>query len=77
MTQRKDWPSTESTQRARSPDVARKILTYAVRQAGTAWHWEVRENGKLIDCGVANSVVSARVAAFSVGRNRPRSTESP
>jgi len=57
-------------------EITRKIQTYAVRQVGAAWHWEVREHGKLVDRGIANSVVSARVAALLVGGKRPQSVEA-
>ena len=67
MAQREDWPPTEEIQPAGSSEVARKILTYALSQVGTAWHWEVRENGKLVEDGIANSMVSARAAAFLGG----------
>jgi len=49
----------------------RKNFTYVVSQRGDAtWHWEVRENRKLIDSGDANSVVDARAAALVVGTKR-------
>jgi len=45
-------------------NLARKIVTYTVRQVGGTWHWEVLENEKLIDSGTADSMVNARVLAL-------------
>ena len=76
MTQGKDWASSEISQGDAKSQMARKVLTYAVRQVGAAWPWEVRLDGSLIDRGIANSAVNARVAALSVGMKLPQSAEA-
>jgi len=64
MAQTKDWSPTQAAKPVGDSDATRKILFYAVRQAGRVWHWEVRRSEELIDIGIANSVANARVMAF-------------
>ena len=65
MMVQKDCPPSKTARPAENSGSARKILTYTVRPVGGTWHWEVRENQKLIDSGTVNSMVKASAMAFS------------